>query len=170
MPSCILNLSCPDRMGIVHAVARCLLDAGCNILDSAQYGDPETRRFFMRVHFAMASSGTVAGLESSFAEVAAEFAMRWRIFDDTRRPRVLILVSREDHCLQELLYRWRSGSLHMDEGPIIEQDVVRVDHNATPKLLVERGRDVERLVLARAVRLHLERRVLINGRKTVVFS
>lgn len=278
----ILTLSCPDRIGIVHAVSGCLAGLGCNILDSAQFGDSESGRFFMRVHFA--SSGTAnSGAEqmTAFAPIAEEFSMDWRIVADSHRPRTLIMVSRQDHCLRELLYRYGNGSLPMtpvavvsnhrdcyqlvasydipfhhlpvtpaslaqqeqqltgliqdydtelvvlarymqilsdelcqtlagrcinihhsflpsfkgarpyhqayahgvkligatahyvtpelDEGPIIEQDVTRVDHTLDAAALVERGRDIERMVLARAVRAHLQRRVLLNGHRTVVF-
>ncbi len=281
MPGFILNLSCPDRIGIVFSVSRFLVGADCNILDSAQYGDPESNRFFMRVHFAGGTEVTLDALNAGFAAIGDEFGMRWRIYDESIKARVLILVSRQDHCLRELLYRYGAGSLDMeiagvvsnrpdcaslvasyglpfhhlpvtaetkpaqerqlsdliaaedvelvvlarymqvlsedlcrqlegrcinihhsflpsfkgarpyhrayahgvkligatahyvtaelDEGPIIEQDVARVDHTATPAALVERGQDIERVVLARAVRAHLQRRVLINGRKTVVF-
>ena len=278
----ILTLSCPDRIGIVHAVSGCLAGLGCNILDSAQFGDPDSGRFFMRVHFAHAGPASAdAELSSAFEPVAAEFAMDWRIVADSRRPRTLIMVSRQDHCLRELLYRYGNGSLPMtpvavvsnhrdcyqlvasydipfhhlpvtqttrdqqerqlagliedydtelvvlarymqilsddlcrqlegrcinihhsflpsfkgarpyhqayahgvkligatahyvtpqlDEGPIIEQDVTRADHTLGAEALIERGRDIERMVLARAVRAHLQRRVLLNGHRTVVF-
>lgn len=278
----ILTLSCPDRIGIVHAVSGCLAGLGCNILDSAQFGDPDSGRFFMRVHFTTAGTDTEeAGLSTAFAPVAAQFTMDWRIVADSQRPRTLIMVSRQDHCLRELLYRYGNGSLAMtpvavvsnhrdcyqlvasydipfhhlpvtqasraqqeqqlagliqeydtelvvlarymqilsdalcrtlagrcinihhsflpsfkgarpyhqayahgvkligatahyvtpklDEGPIIEQDVTRVDHTLGAEALIERGRDIERMVLARAVRAHLQRRVLLNGHRTVVF-
>lgn len=278
----ILTLSCPDRIGIVHAVSGCLAGLGCNILDSAQFGDSESGRFFMRVHFATSgAAGSGAEQMTAFAPIAEEFSMDWRIVADSHRPRTLIMVSRQDHCLRELLYRYGNGSLPMtpvavvsnhrdcyqlvasydipfhhlpvtpasraqqeqqlagliqdydtelvvlarymqilsdelcqtlagrcinihhsflpsfkgarpyhqayahgvkligatahyvtpelDEGPIIEQDVTRVDHTLDAAALVERGRDIERMVLARAVRAHLQRRVLLNGHRTVVF-
>ncbi len=277
----VLTLSCPDKTGIVHAVAAFLHAQGCNILDSAQYGDPDTRRFFMRVHFeSMRPRMTLAQLRTRFATVAAKFAMHWQMHDMAEKPGVLILVSKFDHCLHDLLYRHRNGELkcritsvvsnHMDayqlaasygiafhylpvtkdkakqekrlleiiredgaelvvlarymqvlsgklckalsgrivnihhsflpsfkgakpyhqahargvkligatahfvtdaldEGPIIEQETERVDHKFTAEEMVAAGRDVERLVLARAVRFYLERRVLMNNGKTVVF-
>jgi formyltetrahydrofolate deformylase len=281
-PRFILTLSCPDRTGIVKAVASFLTDAGCNILDSAQYGDPFTERFFMRVHF---EPGTAAQtrelLAAQFRAIAEGFGMDWKLYDESVRPRVVLMVSKFDHCLRDLLYRVQAGELKMDvvavvsnhrdayklaasydvpfyhwpvtaatkaqaeaklralveeervdlvvlarymqilsaelsaflsgrvinihhsflpsfkgakpyhqahargvkligatahfvtdaldEGPIIEQDVERVHHAMTPDDMVAVGRDVERLALARAVRLFIERRVLMNGNKTVVF-
>ena len=278
----ILTLSCPDRPGIVARVSTFLFDAGCNILDAQQFDDQETGRFFMRVVFDPARSD-VADLRLSFAEIAAGFSMTWRMRDRAVRQKVLILASRFDHCLADLLYRWRIDELPMDivavvsnhpadsfphvdlsdlpfhhlpitketkleqeaalwgliretgaelvvlarymqvlseglsaklegrcinihhsflpgfkgskpyhqahargvkvigasahyvtgdldEGPIIEQDVERISHRDTPEDLIRKGRDIERRVLARAVRWQLEDRVLLNGRKTVVFT
>lgn len=278
----ILTLSCADTLGVVHAVAAFLHNTGCNILDSAQYGDPDTRAFFMRVHFAAIDKRvTLTGLDKNFRAVAKRFGMRWRFHDAHARPRVLLMVSKFDHCLHDLLYRYRIGELlctvtsvvsnhrdtyrlaasydvpfhhlpvtragkaaqeeklltlvreekaelvvlarymqvlsentckalegrainihhsflpsfkgatpyrqahargvkligatahfvtaALDEGPIIEQDVTRIDHKYTPEEMIAAGRDVERMVLARAVKLFLERRVLPNGHKTVVF-
>ena len=278
----ILTLSCPDRPGIVARVSTFLFDAGCNILDAQQFDDQETGRFFMRVVFDPARSD-VADLRLSFAEIAAGFSMTWRMRDRAVRQKVLILASRFDHCLADLLYRWRIDELPMDivavvsnhpadsfphvdlsdlpfhhlpitkettleqeaalwgliretgaelvvlarymqvlseglsaklegrcinihhsflpgfkgskpyhqahargvkvigasahyvtgdldEGPIIEQDAERISHRDTPEDLIRKGRDIERRVLARAVRWQLEDRVLLNGRKTVVFT
>ncbi len=278
----ILTLSCPDTLGIVHAVAAFLHGEGCNIVDSAQFGDPDTKRFFMRVHFAaIAASATPSKLRTAFATVATRFGMAWEIHDLKERPKVAILVSKFDHCLHDLLYRYQIGELNceitsvisnhrdcyrlaanydipfhhlpvtkatkaaqekkilktignekadlvvlarymqilsdktctalegrainihhsflpsfkgatpysqahargvkligatahfvtpvLDEGPIIEQDVTPVTHKYTPAEMIAAGRDVERMVLARAVKLFLERRVLLNGNKTVVF-
>jgi formyltetrahydrofolate deformylase len=266
----------------VHEVAAFLHNAGCNILDSAQYGDPDTARFFMRVHFrAIAKPTNVPALEEAFKPVAERFGMAASFHSAAEKPRVLILVSKFDHCLHDLLYRYRNGELAceitsvvsnhrdtyrlaanydvpfhhlpvgerskaaqekkllgiireeaadfvvlarymqilsdktcaalagravnihhsflpsfkgampyhqahargvkligatahfvtaaLDEGPIIEQDITRVDHKFTVAEMIAAGRDVERLVLARAVKLLLDRRVLLNGHKTVVF-
>ncbi|WP_347260505.1 formyltetrahydrofolate deformylase [Rudaea sp.] len=276
----ILTLSCPDRTGIVYRVSALLFESGCNILDAQQFGDEETERFFLRIHFDIPASLDLVVLENRFSELAGEFAMDWRIHDARKRARLLILVSRQGHCLNDLLFRVRSGQLpvdiaavasnhedfaelaashrvpfrhlpvssatrdaqeaalvelvdgeridlvvlarymqilspglcaalagrainihhsflpsfkgarpyhqahrrgvkvigatahyvtsDLDEGPIIEQDVARVDHGATPRDLVRIGSDVESLVLARAVRWHVEHRVLLNGHRTVV--
>ena len=276
----ILRLSCPDRMGIVAAVSAFLVDHSCNIVESAQFGDPDTRRFFMRVSF-QSNHCDLERIRAAFAELATDFGMWWEIHDLAVKQRVLIMVSRLDHCLNDLLYRFRIGALpieipaivsnhrdlyrqaashdipfhhlpvtpedkprreqqlleifreqrcdlvvlarymqvlspqlcaeldgrainihhsflpsfqgarpyqqahdrgvkligatahyvtpELDEGPIIEQDVARVDHAARLDDCVSTGRDVECAVLARAVKWHVEHRVLLNGKRTVVF-
>ncbi|KAA2237966.1 formyltetrahydrofolate deformylase [Salinarimonas soli] len=279
MPSYILTLSCPNRIGIVAAVAGFLAERQGDILESAQFDDRASGRFFMRVRFEIEAGEDE--LNRAFAPVAEGFRMEWLLADAGRRPRLLILVSKFGHCLNDLLYRYGSGlvkadiaavvsnhrdfyrlaasydvpfhhlpvtaetkavqerkilelveeeridcvvlarymqilsrdlcvalsgraiNIHhsflpsfkgaapytqahargvkligatahyvtpdLDEGPIIEQDVVRVDHTMTPDDLMAAGRDVECSVLARAVRFHIERRVLPNGNRTVVF-
>ena len=280
----VLALSCPDRPGIVAAVSTYLFEHGCNILDAQQYDALETSAFFMRVVFDGANDpAAFATIHKDFAPIAEKFGMTWRLHARTDKKRVMILVSRFDHCLADLLYRWRIGELNMDvsaivanhpreayahldiadipfhflpvtkqtkmeqetrlwkliretntdvivlarymqilsdgltaklagrcinihhsflpgfkganpytqahvrgvkligatahyvtadldEGPIIDQDVERISHRDTPDDLVRKGRDIERRVLARALRFHLEDRVIVNGRKTVVFS
>lgn len=280
--SLILTLSCHDRPGIVAAVSGFLAEHRFNIRDSAQFGDGETGLFFMRVSFDdLDGSRTVEAVRTAFAPVAAPFAMTWAIHDEAARARVLIMVSKFGHCLNDLLYRFSIGALpieipaivsnhrdwyrhaaaqnipyhhmpvtpankaqqedrlleivqeekidliilarymqvlspelcrHMpgriinihhsflpsfkgarpyhqahargvkligatahyvtedlDEGPIIEQEVGRVDHAASPEQLAAVGRDIESLALARAVKYHVEHRVFLNGDKTVVF-
>ena len=279
-PRGVLRLSCPDRMGIVAGVSTFLRDHACNILESAQFGDSQTRRFFMRVSF-QPTTCDVAELRGHFAQVAGDFGMWWEIRDMSVRQRVLMMVSRFGHCLNDLLYRFGIGALpieipaivsnhrdlyqlaaahdipfhhlpvtpadkprrerqlmeifeeercdlvvlarymqvlspelcarlegrainihhsflpsfqgarpyqqahdrgvkligatahyvtaELDEGPIIEQDVARVDHAASLDDCVNTGRDVECAVLARAVKWHAEHRVLVNGNRTVVF-
>ncbi len=264
----VLTLSCPDRVGIVHAVTGLLARHGANIADSQQYGDHDTGRFFMRVHV---EGGT--GLREDFPALAEEFAMDWQLRDLAVREKVLVLVSRQGHCLHDLLYRRTAGTLpadivgvasnhedfrglvegyglpfhlvankdeeriaalaegtdlvvlarymqvlsddlvnrlpdtinihhsflpsfkgarpyhqahdrgvkligatahyvtaELDEGPIIEQEVARVTHAHTPEQLAATGADLETVCLARAVRWHLEHRVLRNGSRTVVFT
>jgi formyltetrahydrofolate deformylase len=279
----VLTLSCPDRPGIVFAVSSYLIQHSGNILASQQYGEPPAGRFFMRVQFAIPAPGReLADLERDFGPVAEAFQMSWQLHDVTVRPRTLIMVSRLGHCLNDLLFRWSTGTLpvdvvgvvsnhpdfadlaaahrlpfhhvpvpsssgkeaaeaallslisdsdaelvvlarymqilstdvckrlegriinihhsflpsfkgarpyhqahargvkligatahyvtaDLDEGPIIEQDVIRVDHTLSPGRLTEAGRDVEAQVLARAVSWHAEHRVLLNGDRTVVF-
>lgn len=112
---CILTLSCPDRPGIVAAVSTHLFDTGCNILDASQFDDTLTGRFFMRVVFDLVAQGaTLGAVRNGFDAVASRFGMDFamRRLDENRR--VLILVSRFDHCLADLLYRWRTGELRMD--------------------------------------------------------
>ncbi|PRX95749.1 formyltetrahydrofolate deformylase [Allonocardiopsis opalescens] len=278
----VLTLSCPDRRGIVAAVSGFLADHGCNITESQQYGDRIAGRFFLRVQL-IAEDPAVSedALRADFAALAAEFGMDGELRARTSRPRVLVMVSKLGHCLNDLLYRQSSGMLDieiaavvsnhrdlqplaasyqvnfhhvpvtpetkpdaearlleladsygvdlvvlarymqvlssdlcaklsgriinihhsflpsfkgarpyhqahargvkligatahyvtadLDEGPIIEQEVARVDHTHTPDQLAALGRDLECLALARAVNWHVERRVLLNGAKTVVF-
>ncbi|MDE2306906.1 MAG: formyltetrahydrofolate deformylase [Xanthomonadaceae bacterium] len=279
----VLTLSCPDRPGIVNAVSGHLAAQGCNILEAQQFGDPETTRFFMRIVFqAGAAPVPLDHLHDGFTAVAQRFGMQWTLRDRSQRRRVLLMVSKFDHCLADILYRWRIGELPMeivgivanhpretfrhlnidgipfhclpvdrhskpaqeaqvrdviassraelvvlarymqvlsdelaialagrcinihhsflpgfkgarpyhqahrrgvkligatahfvtpelDEGPIIEQDIERVSHHDTPEDMIRIGRDIERRVLARALRHVLDDRVLIDGRKTVVF-
>jgi len=286
----VLTLSCPDRPGIVAAVSGLLAERGGNILESQQFGDRDTGRFFMRVQFGVEPDGPGSGgqgggsfdaLRGALAGLAPEFSLDWELYDTEVLPRVLILVSRAGHCLNDLLFRQRSGQLpinvvgvasnhpdlrpltqssgieyhhlpvrpdtraaqenelmtlvghyradlivlarymqilsgdfcaklpgriinihhsflpgfkgsrpyhqahargvkligatahyvttDLDEGPIIEQEVARVDHADTPAELMAIGRDTECLALARAVRWHAGHRVLLNGNKTVVF-
>ncbi|WP_027795907.1 formyltetrahydrofolate deformylase [Paraburkholderia acidipaludis] len=283
--SFILKLSCADRPGIVHAVSGFLFERGSNILDSAQFGDSHTGEFFMRVHFQQVGGDPgLDGLRETFAPLAQEFGMRWELHDANVKPRVVIMVSKIGHCLNDLLFRYRTGQLpieipaiisnhkdfyqlaasynvpfhhfpllnatdegkaaqearvlevveneradlvvlarymqilspqlcdalagrainihhsflpsfkgakpyyqafdrgvkligatahyvtsHLDEGPIIEQEVERVDHSMTPDQLTAIGRDVECVTLARAVKWHTEHRIVLNGHKTVVF-
>ena len=277
----ILSLSCPDRRGIVQAVASALAGGGANIIDSHQFGDASAGAFFMRVRFAAEEGGDLAAWTDAFQPIADEWEMRWQLFDTKVRPRVLVLVSRLGHCLNDLLYRWQTDGLsaeivavaspyddlaaltatygvayrnlpgteasaderdraildlvereradlvvlarymqvlgpevcdalagrainihhsflpsfkgarsyhqahergvkligatahyvttELDEGPIIEQEVARVDHAHGPEELARVGRDVECLALSRAVRWHAEHRVLIHAGRTIVF-
>ncbi|MEU8628685.1 formyltetrahydrofolate deformylase [Streptomyces sp. NPDC048669] len=277
----VLTLSCPDKQGIVHAVSSYLFMTGCNIEDSQQFGDHDTGLFFMRVHFSADSPVTAEKLRASFAAIGDSFRMDWQIHRSADRMRIVLMVSKFGHCLNDLLFRSRIGALpveiaavvsnhtdfaelvasydvpfrhipvtrdnkadaearllelvreedvelvvlarymqvlsddlckqlsgriinihhsflpsfkgakpyhqayargvkligatahyvtaDLDEGPIIEQEVERVGHGVTPDQLVAVGRDVECQALARAVKWHAERRILLNGRRTVVF-
>lgn len=288
-PEFVLTLACRDTTGIVYAVSGLLYQGGCNIIDSQQFGDLEgddaTGLFFMRVHFAAPPHlAQPAALRTLFAHTVQQFGMELQLYPRAERPRLLLLVSRHGHCLNDLLFRWRSGQLavdiagiasnhpdfeslargyglpfhhlplapgadaaakaaqeralvelidagrvdlvvlarymqilspalcerlrgrainihhsflpsfkgarpyvqahargvkligatahyvtaDLDEGPIIEQDAQRVDHTLSADDFAAVGRDIECVVLARAVRWHVERRVLLNGHKTVV--
>ena len=102
--SFILKLSCPDRPGIVHAVSGFLFDLGSNILDSAQFGDSHTGEFFMRVHFQQVGGDPgLAALRTSFSALADGFGMHWELHDASVKPRVMIMVSKIGHCLNDLL-------------------------------------------------------------------
>ena len=110
----ILTLSCPDRRGIVYAVARAIAEGGGNILDSQQFGDPDQSVFFMRVHFVDEAGGSLDAWRTAFAPLAETYAMRWQMHDAQDRQRILVAVSREGHCLNDLLYRWQSGAIAAD--------------------------------------------------------
>lgn len=276
----VLTFSCADKMGLVSSVATWLVEHRCNIIDSDQFGDRHSNRFFMRVHFAGNSDKST--LDRNFAAIAQSNEMAWQIWPMDHKPNVLIMVSRQDHCLTDLLYRTRNNELpihislvasnhrdtyalaaaedvdfmhlpvaadnkhsqeqkllseidsrqidfvvlarymqilssefcaalpsriinihhsflpsfkgakpyhqahdkgvkligatahyvttDLDEGPIIEQGIERVDHRDTPDTLAAVGRDIERIVLAKAVGYQAEHRILLNGNKTVVFQ
>ena len=118
--SMILVLSCPDRPGIVSAVSTLLFDAGCNILDAQQFDDTETGQFFMRVVFdRIDEARSQAEIAASLDELAKRFAMTFRLRQRSARKRVMLLVSKFDHCLADLLYRWRIGELPMDVTAIV---------------------------------------------------
>lgn len=279
----ILTLACPDRLGIVAAVAGFLAQQDCNILESAQFDDEQSGRFFMRTVVAAGdSSPNQEHLSAAFAAIGKRFRMQWQLHDAQLRPRVVILVSKIDHCLNDLLYRYRTDAIAMeiaaiisnhpnlksladyhgieyyhlpvtektraaqeaqllalvedkgaelvvlarymqvlspglchalrgrainihhsflpsfigakpyhqahdrgvkiigatahyvteelDAGPIIEQETVRVTHAHSPEQMIAVGRDLENLVLSRAVKYHCEQRILLNGNRTVVFQ
>jgi formyltetrahydrofolate deformylase len=287
LPEYILTLSCPDRRGIVHRVSGYMAENGCNIIDSAQFGDAQSKLFFMRVHFSVENPDlSDSKLRGDFAELAASMGMNAQLHDARKKPRLMLMVSKIGHCLNDLLFRYKSGLLpveipaivsnhsdfyqlaasynipfhhlplatgasaeakraqeqrvleivkandidlvvlarymqilspemcealkgrainihhsflpsfkgakpyyqahergvkligatahfvtgDLDEGPIIEQDVERVDHAMEPETLTAIGRDVECVVLARAVKWFVEHRILLNGHKTVVFK
>jgi formyltetrahydrofolate deformylase len=277
----ILTLSCPDRLGLVHAVSGFLLERGGNIEEAAQYNDHDTGLFFMRVQF-QCGQLTYEDLRTQLGFFAQPYQMQWGLHATSQAMRTVLMVSKEGHCLNDLLFRWKSGLLaldiraiisnhrdfyqlaasynvpfhhipvtaatkvqaeakqlevieaenaelvvlarymqilsdglcrklagrainihhsflpsfkgakpyyqahdrgvkligatahyvtaDLDEGPIIEQDVARVDHSKTVEDLTTQGRDTESQVLARAVKWHSEHRVLLNGHKTVIFK
>ncbi|SFJ77467.1 formyltetrahydrofolate deformylase [Streptomyces pini] len=110
----VLTLSCPDKQGIVHAVSSYLFMTGCNIEDSRQFGDHDTGLFFMRVHFSAEAPVTVEKLRASFAAVGDSFQMDWQIHRADERMRVVLMVSRFGHCLNDLLFRTRIGALPIE--------------------------------------------------------
>ncbi|HEY2985554.1 MAG TPA: formyltransferase family protein, partial [Jatrophihabitantaceae bacterium] len=120
MPNLVLTLVCRDRIGIVHAVSGFLTERQCNIVDSQQFGDDSTGRFFMRVNFVATDGATrPAELRQGFAHVAERFAMQWELHDSTVNCRTLLLVSKVGHCLNDLLYRWQIGALHVDIPAVV---------------------------------------------------
>ncbi|QQX90810.1 formyltetrahydrofolate deformylase [Gluconobacter sphaericus] len=280
----VLTLSCPNRPGIVAAISGRLAELNANITEAQQFDDRDSTIFFMRIVFEITDGRTsMQQLRDALAVLGKTFSMDWALHDRSVKPKVLLMVSRFDHCLVDLLYRWRIGELpiepvgivsnhprevfadldfygipfhhlpvtkdtkpkqeahilklfaasgaelvilarymqvlsndmaaslsgrcinihhsflpgfkgarpyhqafargvkligatahyvtrDLDEGPIIEQDVERISHADTPDDLIRKGRDIERRVLARAVRYHIERRTIINGNRTVVFT
>src|SRR4051812_41070435 len=111
-PEFILTLSCLDQRGIVHRVSGFLAEHGCNIIDSAQFGDAESKLFFMRVHFALEESGGgEAGLRADSARLCAQMQMTGQLHDAHTKPRVMLMVSKIGHCLNDLLFRYKSGLL-----------------------------------------------------------
>ena len=115
----VLTLSCPDRRGIVHAVSSYLFMTGCNIEDSQQFGDPDTGLFFMRVLFSAEPPVTVRKLRASFAAVADAFHMDWQIHPTAAKLRVVLLVSKFGHCLNDLLFRTRIGALPIEIAGVV---------------------------------------------------
>jgi formyltetrahydrofolate deformylase len=277
----VLTVTCNSTRGIVAAISGFLTDHGCNITDSAQFDDPETGKFFMRVSFVSEEGATLNALQADFTPVASPFGMDYAFHDEAVKMKVVIMVSRFGHCLNDLLYRWRIGALpidivavisnhteyqkvvenhdlpfhhipvtkenkpvaegqimdvvrntgaelivlarymqilsdemcqkmsgriinihhsflpsfkganpykqafqrgvkligatahyvtaDLDEGPIIEQDIVRITHAQSAADYVSLGRDVEAQVFARAIHAHIHHRVFQNGNKTIVF-
>src|SRR5262249_17089391 len=123
----ILTLSCPDKPGIVYAVSSFLVQHSGNIIDSQQYGEPDGGLFFMRVHFSVPQPGRpVAELERDFTWVAEAFHMSWRLHDKAERIKPLLMVSQLGHCLNDLLFRWSTGSLPVDvTGVVSNHEVFR---------------------------------------------
>jgi len=113
-PSHILTISCPDRIGIVAEVAGFLRDHGCNITDSAQFGDVSSNRFFMRVSLVSETEARLLELKSAFASVAERFDMKANFYDAARKVRSLILVSKFSHCLVDLIYRQQTHALNIE--------------------------------------------------------
>ncbi|AEW94743.1 formyltetrahydrofolate deformylase [Streptantibioticus cattleyicolor] len=118
-PQYVLTLSCPDKQGIVHAVSSYLFMTGCNIVDSQQFGDQDTGLFFMRVAFSAEPPVTVEKLRASFAAIADSFQMDWRIHPAEEKMRVLIMVSKFGHCLNDLLFRARIGALPIEIAAVV---------------------------------------------------
>jgi len=279
----ILTMACPDRIGIVAAVSGFLAGHGGWIIEASYHADSGSGWFFMRqAILAHSLDFSLSEFSRHFEPVAREFHMTWSLSDTRHKKKAVILVSRQDHCLSDLLHRWRTGELgcdivgvvsnhadlrsfvewhgvpfhhvpvldhsgdapfeeigkifdraggdvmvlarymrilppflcerypgriinihhsflpafagaspyrqayergvkligatchyvtaDLDDGPIIDQDVIRVDHGDSPEEMARLGRDVEKAVLARGLRYHLEDRILIHGRKTVVFA
>ncbi|WP_046865638.1 formyltetrahydrofolate deformylase [Microvirga massiliensis] len=127
-PRYVLKLSCVDTIGIVNAVSSFLTQNGCNIITNAQFGDRETERFFMRVAFAPVDPRTeVSALAGVFRPIAERYQMDWSLHDITSRAKVLIMVSRFGHCLNDLLYRQRIRALNMDVVGVVSNHEIFED-------------------------------------------
>ncbi|WP_225030538.1 formyltetrahydrofolate deformylase, partial [Xinfangfangia pollutisoli] len=164
-----LTVACPTKRGIVAAIAGYLAENGCNITDSSQFDDLQTNRFFMRVSFTAETGAALADLEKGFATIAKSFAMTAKFHDEATKMKVIIMVSRFGHCLNDLLYRWRIGALpieivavisnHMDyQKVVVNHDIpfycIKVTKENKPKAEAEQMRIVrdtgaELIVLAR---------------------
>ena len=110
-----LTVTCPSTRGIIAAIANYMADSGCNITDSSQYDDLETGQFFMRVSFTSQQGKSLDELKAGFGETAKKFSMNFDFHDESRKMKVIIMVSRFGHCLNDLLYRWRIGALNAKE-------------------------------------------------------
>lgn len=115
----VLTLSCPDKQGIVHAVSSYLFMTGCNIEDSQQFGDHDTGLFFMRVHFSGEAPVTVDKLRASFAAIGDSFHMDWQINRADEKMRIVLMVSKFGHCLNDLLFRTRIGALPVEIAAVV---------------------------------------------------
>jgi len=151
----VLTLSCPDVKGIVHAVSGFLVESSCNILDSMQYGDTLTATFCMHVHFAPESvTSDLEALRAGFGTIAKRFGTSWELHDLAIRPRVMILVSKYDHYLNDLLYRHRKGSLAMDFPAVVS------NHCDTHRLVAAHDIPFHHLPVAPEMKAALERALL----------
>ena len=149
---CILTLHCPDRPGLVFAVSQWLMGHGCNIVSSDQFGDPETRRFFMRIGFS--GEAELEVLRSAFAAVVGEYSMNWQRYPTDYKPKVLIMVSQYEHCLADLLYRARVSDMP------IEIVLVISNHTATRYLVTAFGIDFMHLPITRETKAAQEKKML----------
>jgi len=148
----VLTLSCPDRPGIVHAVSGLLASYDANILDSQQYGSPTTSTFFLRVHVTSPVAADV--LRDGMTSLAETFAMQWELHPTAHRPNVLVLVSREGHCLNDLLYRWRTGYLPCTIAGVAS------NHPDLERLAAPYGVPFHHLPVTAETRAEQERRIL----------
>ena len=128
-----LTLNCDDKPGIVAAVATCLRDSKCNIEESAQFHDPHSNQFFMRVLFSPLEEGAHEVFRTCFSEVAAPFKMDWHIYETAKPLKTLILVSKASHCLNDILYRWRTKSLNIEITGVVS------NHETNRALAEDRG-------------------------------
>jgi len=176
-----LVVSCPDSAGIVVAVSGFIAERGGLLVEANHLTDLQQSWFYMRNVIDMRNSDvSFSSFKAQFQEIVEAFQMQWSLRSANTRQKVVILASRLTHCLADLMHDWQDGDLigatchyvteGLDEGPIIEQDVIRAGHNCDRQEMIRRGRDVEKRVLARGLRSHLEDRVLARGNEADVFS
>jgi len=178
-----LVVSCPDSAGIVAAVSSFIAERDGLLVEANHHTDLQQSCFYMYMRNVIdMRKGDVSfsSFKSEFKEIVEALQMQWSLHSADTRRKVVLLASRLSHCLADLMHDWQDGGLigatchyvteGLDEGPIIEQDVIRVGHNCDRQGLIRRGRDVEKRVLARGLRYYLEDRVLLQGNKAVVFS
>ena len=155
----VLTLSCPDKPGIVYAVSSFLVQHSANILASQQYGESPDGRFFMRVHFSVPPPGRqLADLERGFSWVAEAFHMAWQLHDRAARVRTLVMVSRLGHCLNDLLFRWKTGSLPVDVVGVVS------NHDDFRELAASYRIPFEHIPVTRETKAQAERQLLDRGR------
>lgn len=166
----ILLVNCPDQPGIIARLSTLVFEQGGNIVDSDHHTDRAAGRFLGRIEWVLEGFRLDRdATREAIAKIMASFGGQWELHHSDRRPRLSIWCSKQDHCLLDLLWRHRAGELDA-EIPLIEQDIIRVSHRDTVEDLVRKGRDLERVALSRAVRLHLQHRVLTYNNRTVVFE
>ncbi|WP_062232678.1 formyltetrahydrofolate deformylase [Aureimonas sp. N4] len=154
MSQYILTVTCRSTRGIVAAISTHLAAKGCNIVDSAQFDDLDTGRFFMRVGFNSEEGADLAGVEAGFAEIAAPFAMTYAFHDAAQRMKVLLMVSRFGHCLNDILYRWRIGALPIDIVGVVS------NHLDYQKLVVNHDIPFHHVPVTKANKPEAEARIL----------
>ncbi|MFD7919076.1 formyltetrahydrofolate deformylase [Streptomyces sp. NPDC059740] len=150
----VLTLSCPDQRGIVHAVSSYLFMTGCNIEDSQQFGDRDTGLFFMRVHFSADAGLTAEKLRASFAAVGVSFAMDWQIHPAAEKMRIILMVSRFGHCLNDLLFRSRIGALPVEIAAVVS------NHTDFAELVDSYGVPFHHIPVTRETKAEAEARLL----------
>ncbi|ALN73464.1 formyltetrahydrofolate deformylase [Aureimonas sp. AU20] len=154
MSQYILTADCPSTRGIVAAVSTHLAGRGCNILDSAQFVDRDTDRFFMRVGFDAEDAGGLSEIEAGFSELVERFAMSYAFHDTARRAKVLLMVSRFGHCLNDILYRWRIGALPIEIVGVVS------NHLDYQKLVVNHDIPFHHVPVTKANKAEAEARIL----------
>jgi formyltetrahydrofolate deformylase len=154
MKSYVLTVSCPSTRGIVAAISGYLAEQGCNIVDSSQFDDLHTGQFFMRVSFISEEGSAQTAIEKGFAAVAERFGMNWNLYDSSKREKVLLMVSRFGHCLNDLLYRWKIGALPIEIVGVVS------NHFDYQKVVVNHDIPFHHIPVTKANKLEAEARIM----------